>query len=201
MGKIINERILEIVTTLTSPHTVSWQTAIALMQSNAMFAFVSVLSTVKLCSIMQILASSIKQRSKTSFYLWDFRCSISLTLFENERVDLCDLCVLSILPLFYNDSNLDHKRCQWNLILSVILANCVWKLHKMSHSKLRAKRAKFTFWVDKYSLKMPKMQMVNFGEFLKTWSIWSNSDTRQANFNWTKIGGKCQYFVSEICQV
>ena len=34
-----------------------------------------------------------------------------------------------------------------------------------SHSTLRAKRAEFTFLMDKSSLKMPKI--VNFGEFLK----------------------------------
>ena len=34
--------------------------------------------------------------------------------------------------------------------------------------------------------------MVLFGEFLKTWSLRSNSVTRQVSFNRTKIGGKCQ---------
>ena len=38
-------------------------------------------------------------------------------------------------------------------------------------------------------LKMPKI--VYFGEFLKTWSLRSNSVTRQVSFNRTKIGGKC----------
>ena len=37
---------------------------------------------------------------------------------------------------------------------------------------------------------MPKM--VHFGEFLKNWSLRSNSVTRQVNFNGTKIGGKYQ---------
>ena len=37
---------------------------------------------------------------------------------------------------------------------------------------------------------MPKM--VQFGEFLKTWSFRSNSVTRQVSSIWTKIGGKCQ---------
>ena len=60
----------------------------------------------------------------------------------------------------------------------------------MSHSTLRAKRATFTFWVDKSSLKMPKM--IHFGEFLKTWSLLSNSVIRQVTFNKTKIGGKGQ---------
>ena len=69
----------------------------------------------------------------------------------------------------------------------------VWKSQKKSHSTLRAKRATFTFWVDKSSLKGPKM--VNFGEFLKTWSFWSNSATRQVNFKRTKIGGKRQNYV------
>ena len=34
--------------------------------------------------------------------------------------------------------------------------------------------------------------MVNLENFLKTWSLRSNSVTRQVNFNRTKIGGKCQ---------
>ena len=38
--------------------------------------------------------------------------------------------------------------------------------------------------------KMPKM--INFGEFLKTQSLRSNSVTRHVNFNRTKIGGKYQ---------
>ena len=66
----------------------------------------------------------------------------------------------------------------------------VWKSQEMSHSNLRAKRATFTFWVDKSWLKMPKN--VHFSEFLKIWSLRSNSVTRQVSFNRTKIGGKCQ---------
>ena len=34
--------------------------------------------------------------------------------------------------------------------------------------------------------------MVNFDEFLKTWSLRANSVTRQVTFNRSKIGGKCQ---------
>ena len=64
------------------------------------------------------------------------------------------------------------------------------KITKKYHSTLQAKRATFTFWVDKSSLKMPNM--VHFCEFLETWSLWSNSVTRQVSFNRTKIGGKCQ---------
>ena len=33
--------------------------------------------------------------------------------------------------------------------------------------------------------------MVHFGEFLNTWSLWSNSVTRQVSFKRTKIGEKC----------
>ena len=52
--------------------------------------------------------------------------------------------------------------------VSPVFLHSVWKLQKKSHSilrALRAKRATFTFWVEKRSLKMPKI--VNFGEFLK----------------------------------
>ena len=67
----------------------------------------------------------------------------------------------------------------------------IWKSQKKSHSTLRAKRATFTFWVDAKSwLKIAKIGQ--FGEFLETWSLRSNSVTRQVNFNRTKIGGKCQ---------
>ena len=34
--------------------------------------------------------------------------------------------------------------------------------------------------------------MVDFGEFLKTWNLRSNSVTRQVTFDWKKIGEKCQ---------
>ena len=34
--------------------------------------------------------------------------------------------------------------------------------------------------------------MVIFGEFLKTWSLQSNSVTRQVTLNKTQIGGKCE---------
>ena len=73
----------------------------------------------------------------------------------------------------------------------------VWKAQKKSHSTLRAKRATFTFWVDKSYSKMPKI--VHFGEYLKTWSLRSGSVTRQVSFNSTKNGGKCQN--SEILQM
>ena len=77
-----------------------------------------------------------------------------------------------------------------NLREKYYLHHSVWKSQKRSHSTLRAKRATFTFWVDKSWLKMPKM--VHFGEFLKIWSLRSNRVTRQVSFNRSKIGGKCQ---------
>ena len=77
---------------------------------------------------------------------------------------------------------------------TLFLLHGVWKSQKKSHSTLRAKRATFTFWLDKSWLKMPKM--VQFGEFLKTYSLRSNSATRQVTFNMTKSGGK--YLNSKI---
>ena len=66
----------------------------------------------------------------------------------------------------------------------------VWKSQKKSYSTLWEKQATFTCWVDKSWLKMPKI--VHFGEFLNTWSLRTNSVTRQVNFDRSKIGGKCQ---------
>ena len=73
------------------------------------------------------------------------------------------------------------------LIRNRLMTHGVWKSQKKPHSTLRAKRTTFTFWVDKSLLKM-----VQFGEFLKTWSLRSNSVTRQVNINRTKIGEKYQ---------
>ena len=56
------------------------------------------------------------------------------------------------------------------------LTQSVWKSPIKSHSKLRAKRASFSLWMYKSSLKMPKF--VLFGQFLKTWRLRSNSVTR-----------------------
>ena len=73
----------------------------------------------------------------------------------------------------------------------------VFENHRKSlNSTLRAKRATFTFCVDKSSLIRPKM--VHFGEFLKTWSLRSNSVTRHVNFKQTKIGGKCQNWKTQM---
>ena len=40
--------------------------------------------------------------------------------------------------------------------------------------------------------------MVHFGEFLKTWSLRSNSVTRQVNFKRTKIDEKCQNWKTQM---
>ena len=88
--------------------------------------------------------------------------------------------------IFLTQSLQDHPF----LMFRITQNHIVWKSPKKSHSKLRAKRATFTFWVDKSLLKMPKK--VHFGEFLKIWSLRSNNVTRLVTLNRTKIGGKYQ---------
>ena len=78
-----------------------------------------------------------------------------------------------------------HILTQYFISIQFTLRNSVWKLFKKSHSKLRAKRASFSLWMYKSSLKMPKF--VLFGQFLKTLSLRSNSVTRHVNFNRTKM--------------
>ena len=63
-----------------------------------------------------------------------------------------------------------------------MLENC----HKKSHSTLRAKRACLHFEWTKVHKKC------HFEDLLNTWSLRSNSVSRQVTFNRTKIGGKCQ---------
>ena len=84
-----------------------------------------------------------------------------------ERSFECNICGKGKC---YNQGQLwcDQKNQNSWHTKSVFLSptHSVWKLQKKSHSTLRAKRATFLLWVDKNSLKMPKM--VQFGEFLKT---------------------------------
>ena len=79
-------------------------------------------------------------------------------------------------PTTFNCQANHHLRgqfCQFR----VSLLHSVWKSPKKSHSTLRAKRATFTFRLTKKYLKMPKI--VNFGKFLKKWSLRSNSVIKQ----------------------
>ena len=71
-------------------------------------------------------------------------------------------------------SLLPKQTCKW--------PHGVSKSQKKSHSTLRAKRATFNFWVDKNSLKMPKM--AHFGMFRK------HEDCNQSvlpDVDWTKM--------------
>ena len=61
------------------------------------------------------------------------------------------------------------------------------KMPKKSHFTLRAKRATFTFWVDKSSLEMPKM--VNFSSFWKMrhFEEFSNNVTHNLEVPWRPL--------------
>ena len=66
---------------------------------------------------------------------------------------------------FHFQKALDFFSIRWShgsskQLLVLQQQQSVWKSQKKSHSTLRAKRATFTFWVDKSSSKIPKM--VNF---------------------------------------
>ena len=91
----------------------------------------------------------------------------------------------------------------------------VWKSEKKSHSTMRAKRATFTFWVDKSSLKMPKMvNLTSFcrwyflADFQTLWGSECKSDTGHPKcllvsgycpiLVTTSGGGKCQLCIEEM---
>ena len=81
------------------------------------------------------------------------------------------------------------------MIFVSTLSTLFWKSRKKSHSTLRAKRATFTYWVDKSSLKNAKNG--RFGEFLKTWSLRSISVTRQV---WLKSQLQERFYNSKARQ-
>ena len=60
----------------------------------------------------------------------------------------------------------------------VVIMHSVWNWPKMSHSTLRARRATFTFWVDKSYLKCAA-KYGQFVEFFKTWNLQSSRFSSQ----------------------
>ena len=94
---------------------------------------------------------------KVAWLLWE-SCQISNLLLEviSERWD------------FAKQSFMKAKTRQQNNfeIPSISLLHSVRKSQKKSHSLLRAKRATYTFWVDKSSLKCQKLSIL--ASFWKT---------------------------------
>ena len=69
-------------------------------------------------------------------------------------------------------------------------SRCLKITEKVSFNIASEAKLCLHFEWTKVNLKMAKI--VHSGEFLKTWSLRTNSVTRQVTFNITKIGGKCQ---------
>ena len=72
------------------------------------------------------------------------------------------------------------------------------KIIKMSHSILRAKRATFTFWVDKSSLKMPKLKNSN-ATFLVIFKhrVWSSKARLTPAAHWWWPSSQLNYWIYE----
>ena len=71
----------------------------------------------------------------------------------------------------------------------MIPARCLKNIEKVSFNI--ASEASYVYILSGHKLNK-NTKMVHFDEFLKIWSLQSNSVTRQVSFNRTKIGGKCQ---------
>ena len=86
------------------------------------------------------------------------RVSLDVTNIQRMNQFLRNASIMQTFLLMYEWKTLVGVR---KLRFYLITHNYgVWKSQKKSHSTLRAKRATFTFWVDKIPLKMPKI--VNF---------------------------------------
>ena len=81
-------------------------------------------------------------------------------------------------------------------IVRLSTMHSVWKSLKKSHSTLRGSELRLHFEWTKVHPKCQKM--VQFDEFLTNWSYLSNSVTRQATFNRTKIARKCQNWKTQM---
>ena len=94
---------------------------------------------------------------------------------KSPRTERCEVLLTSLpMPTIFDAKKafFISLRCpctsssRWLLVQLELKITVFEKSQKMSHSTLRAKRAAFTFWVDKSSSKMPKM--VNWASF---WSV------------------------------
>ena len=74
------------------------------------------------------------------------------------------------VALYKENTKLKRKRFFVQRIF-ILLLHGVWKSQKMSHSTLRAKRATFTFWVHKKSLKIQMRHFEWFSNDVKTDTI------------------------------
>ena len=91
--------------------------------------------------------------------------------------------LIGSITIFYSNH---HK-----VFRTFLNSQCLKMTEKVSFniSTMSAKRATFTFWMDKSSSNMPNM--VNFGEFLKSQSLRSNIVTRHVTFYRKKNWFKC----------
>ena len=106
-----------------------------------------------------------------STFKWPFWC-FAVTFY------CCDILLC--------DVHCEMKFFQNKWFFTISVWQCLKITKKKSHSTLRAKRATFTICVDKTSLK--NAQNTQFDEFLKTYSLRSNSVTKRVSFKRTKIG-------------
>ena len=90
----------------------------------------------------------------------------------------------------YNSSHFKISRILDHLTQS----RCLKITEKVSFN--RASEASFVYILSGRKIN----KKAKNGEFLKTWSLWPNSVTRQVSFNRTKIGGKCQNSKIQIRQ-
>ena len=105
------------------------------------------------------------------------------------------LITISPCCWIWNQSVKRRTPVQWNKYrifvqkIDLKLAQCLKITEKVSFKI--ASEASYVYILSGQKL-IKNAKMVHFGEFLKTWSLRSNSVTRQVSFNRTKIGGKCQ---------
>ena len=94
---------------------------------------------------------------------------------------MLEYCIIALLLLLLLEKI-------WSYLL---LARCLKITEKVSFNIVSAANYVYILSGQKFLRNAKNDQ---FGEFLKTWSLRSNSVTRQVNFNRTKIGGKCQHW-------
>ena len=96
---------------------------------------------------------------------------------NNHRALFCTSWVLPFRALKENSYRPDK-----HFLIHSFKTYCVWKSQKnVSFTTLRPKRAMFTFWLD-WNAKNGQ-----FDDFLKSWSLWLHSVSRQVNFFCRKI--------------
>ena len=120
---------------------------------------------------------------------------------QKDRFDFHYSCIVKVNYWKYNlgKGNSIYKVTYWHFVTKVLRFGNLWQKYLCTVFKNHRKsliqhgeQSELHLHFEWTKVHKKCQKMVHFGEFLKSWSLRSNSVTRHVSFNRTKIGEKCQ---------